>query len=194
MSLERKLLSALVAITTFAASLNAALTATRYEVVNIGALTFMPYSAGVSVSNSGFVAGIGSNGVNFQQGFNWREDTGIQWLSFPSGAGQSVADAVNDAGQVVGTSFEPSHGVLWNANGSVANVFQSAAVDQPTGLNNSGQVTGYRTALGSQSAYVWGSSYTDLGIPAPATSSQGYDINDVGQVVGDLNGGQAIGA
>src|SRR5947207_2970203 len=109
MSLERKLLSALVAITTFAASLNAALTATRYEVVNIGALTFMPYSARVSV-------------------------------------------------------------------------------------NNSGLVTGYRNTVNSQTAYVWGGSYTDLGYPSPATSSQGYDVNDLGQVAGHLNGGQAFGA
>src|SRR5947207_9861478 len=83
MSLERKLISALLAITTLAASSNAQVSATRYEVVDIGALTAMPYSLGISVSNSGFVAGIASNGTNFEQGFNWREGRGVQWLTHP---------------------------------------------------------------------------------------------------------------
>src|SRR4029078_3794536 len=112
--------------------------------VDIGALTPLAYSAGAAVSNSGFVAGFNSNGSTFQQGFIWSAGAGVQLLSMPPAASQSVASKVNDAGQVIGTSFDPSHGALWNAHGSVANVFQSAGVDQPTGLNNAGQVSGYR--------------------------------------------------
>jgi hypothetical protein len=184
MLLGRKLLSTLFVLSIFTASLRAQLSATRYEVVDIGASTAMPYSLGTSISNSGYVAGISSNGIDYQQGFSWREDTGIQWLSHPSGTGQSVTSEVNNAGQVVGTSFGPTHGVLWNADGSVAYVFQSSVIDQPTGLNNAGAVTGYRNTLGSQSAYIWDGTYNDLGFPSHTGSTQGYGINDLGQVAG----------
>jgi hypothetical protein len=175
------------ALITLPASLHAQVSATRYEVVDIGALTGLPFSAGLSVSNSGFVAGDGSNGINFSQGFIWRGDIGLRWLNHPSGAGQTAAFEVNDAGQVVGTA---AGGVLWNADGSVSHEFPTSV----NGLNNAGLVTGTRNTQTSQTAYIWDGSYTDLGIPAPAISSQGYDINDVGQVAGTLNGGQAFDA
>jgi hypothetical protein len=192
MVLQRKVLSALFAISTSAASLSAQIPATPYEVVDIGALTGMPFSSGSSVSNSGFVAGGASNGVG-QQGFNWHPDTGLQWLSHPFGGDQSSVSEVNDAGQVVGSAWSPNAGVLWNADGSVGHVFQSSGIDQPTDVNNLGQVSGYRNIRNTQSAYVWAGSYTDLGFPAPASSSQGHSINDAGQVAGHLNGGQAFG-
>jgi hypothetical protein len=185
----------LIAIGAFGALSNAAPPAAKYELVDIGALTPLSYSSGFAVSNSGYVVGLTSNGTTFQQGFIWHEGTGVRLLNLLSGSTEAVASKVNDAGQALGTSFDPTNGVLWNADASVTHVFQSAAIDQPTGLNNAGLVTGYRnTPGGGQSAYVWNGSYTDLGFPAPAISSQGYDINDVGQVAGVFNGGQAYGA
>jgi hypothetical protein len=195
MSHKRWTILPLVVIGSCSACLNAAPPVATYRVVDIGALTPLAYSTGASVSNSEIVAGFTSNGSGSQQGFIWSAGLGIRLLSFPPGATESVASRVNELGQVLGTSFDPSHGVLWNSNGSVANVFQSSAIDQPTGLNNAGLVTGYRNTLGGgQSAYVWNGSYTDLGHPPLAITSQGSDINDLGQVAGVLNGGQAIGS
>jgi uncharacterized membrane protein len=171
---------------------------TRWEVVDLGPLTGQTFSAGTAVSNTGYVAGLGSNGTTVMKGFSWRADTGLRLLAQPAGTSQSGPDAVNDAGQLVGTAFTGAgagRGVLWNADTSVNFVFQSAGVDQPTGLNNAGLVSGYRNALASQSAYVWNNgTYTDIGWPAPATSSQGYDINNAGQVLGHLNAGTKFGA
>lgn len=173
-------------------SLNAApLPTASYEVIDIGAQTGFPYSAGLSVSNSGYVAGLVSTGSS-QNGFVWRGDIGVRLLEHPAGTGQSVADNVNDAGQVVGTSFSPSRGVLWNASGQVSNVFNSASIDAPTGLNDAGVVAGYRNTTSSQTAFVWNGSYSDLGIPSPYISSQGYDVNNTGRVGGTLNGGGIV--
>jgi uncharacterized membrane protein len=186
-------LGVLAFIFTSASTSSAQVPSQPYELIDIGVLEGRLYSAGVSVSNTGYVAGLSSS-LSGQQAFVWHESTGIRGLDHPTGGGDTVASDVNDAGQVIGTAFSSANGIIWNADGSVANVFASSAIDQPTAINNAGSVTGYRNVGSSQSAYVWNGSYSDLGYPSPAMSSQGYDINNLGQVAGTLNGGQAFGA
>ncbi|MCE9609430.1 MAG: DUF3466 family protein [Chthoniobacter sp.] len=58
------------------------------------------------------------------------------------------------------------------------------------GINNLGEVTGYGTGPASPSgntAFVWtpGIGMQSIGVPAGGTLTQGFDINDLGQVTGN---------
>jgi probable HAF family extracellular repeat protein len=58
------------------------------------------------------------------------------------------------------------------------------------GINNLGEVTGYGTGPSSPSgntAFVWkpGTGMQSIGVPASGTLTQGFDINDAGQVTGN---------
>jgi len=56
------------------------------------------------------------------------------------------------------------------------------------GINSSGQVTGYATAAGNaRHAFVYDGVMHDIG--ALSSFSEGYDINDSGQVTGDIGAG-----
>src|SRR6185436_11038407 len=65
------------------------------------------------------------------------------------GGGQSGAAAINDAGQVVGYSFldgAPSHHAFLYNGGPLVDLGTFGGNESaPTGINKSGQVTGYAT-------------------------------------------------
>jgi len=157
------------------------------------------------INNSGMVVGrYGSGsgiplpgpGVPFGRGFVWdsingRHDLGLE----PVGNTQAVA--VNDSGQVVGTSE-----VLMNIGGSDFFVPRAFVWSETNGiqdigtlggnfsfanaLNSSGQVTGYsETASGNERAFVWNVGMGMQEIISPTgTSSRAWGINDEGIVVG----------
>ncbi len=183
-----------VLVAALCSSARAQLAGTQYQVINIGSQIGQPFSAGFSVSNTGYVAGVHSAPGSGQHAFLWRQDTGVVALNHPSGSGDTLASEVNNAGKVIGVSFSPTRSVLWNPNGLVANIFQSQSIDSPEGINTAGRITGRRNTSSSQSAFLWNNvSYTDIGWPAAAASSQGYDINDLDQIGGTLNGGTKFG-
>lgn len=107
--------------------------------------------------------------------------------------GPMQATAINDSGQVVGTSSNgaaPSTGVLYTGGATVS--LQGIAA--PNAINDSGQVAGISDA---DHAAVWtpdksgtGGTVTDLGTLGGAESIA-WGINDSGQVVGqsDVAGG-----
>jgi len=109
--------------------------------------------------------------------------------------GQSLAHAVNDAGQVVGSSPIPNsdskHPVLWSGAtiidlghlGSGAYDGQGGAVD----INNVGQVVGYSWVNQSvRHAFLWEDGVMhDLGAMGEGRNSNANAINASGQVVGE---------
>lgn len=121
----------------------------------------------------------------------------IQELPVFPGDSISAALAINDNGQVVGTSgicavptsFAPGvHAVLWQ-HGTVTNLggFGGGMNNSGLAINNAGQVVGISDLPGDTAthAFFWQSGVmTDLGTLPGDVYSQANDINSEGQVVG----------
>jgi probable HAF family extracellular repeat protein len=101
----------------------------------------------------------------------------------------SIAWAINDRGQVVGTSSTPAggqHAFLWQDGivtdlGTLGGLFSAARA-----INNRGQIVGVaEDANGDAHAVLWeNGAIIDLGTLG-GPSSQARAINDRGQIVGD---------
>lgn len=106
----------------------------------------------------------------------------------------SAAYGINDAGQVVGGSYDASanfHAFLWQGGsmqdlGTLGGDYSSAEA-----INESGQVVGVaRLANSTPHAFLWDGGMQDLGALG-WSQSIAYDIDDKGQVVGALQTGQS---
>jgi len=98
----------------------------------------------------------------------------------------SFAIAINDAGQVVGTSEGGSGAFLWQ-NGIMTDLGTlGGASASASGINEAGQIVGIsNNASGESHAFVWDNgTMTDLGTLPGDYYSEAYGINDAGQVVG----------
>jgi len=127
--------------------------------------------------------------------FLWTRETGMIALTFPSGAGESKATAINDLGQVVGYvgMGQSYHAFVWTLergmvdSGGLPGWVSSYA----TAINNAGQVAGYSTdASGHDRAFRWSSSegMIALGVLPGTVNSHAQGINSSGQVVGERDG------
>ena len=115
----------------------------------------------------------------------------------PQLSGDTIAGAaaINDRGQVVGTSgacMSPSplaHAVLWQ-NGSVIDLgsLGGALKNLATGINERGDVIGFSDLAGDATshAFLWTkhNGMQDLGTLPGDSSSSAFGINEEGQVVG----------
>lgn len=105
------------------------------------------------------------------------------------GGQSSVANDINDLGQVVGysmTSTGETHAFLYSAGAMVDLGTLGGNLSQATGINNSGQIVGFSRidGLGTTRAFVFaGGSMAEVGTLG-GTLSVAYDINDSGQIVG----------
>src|SRR4051812_7189110 len=108
-----------------------------------------------------------------------------------SNGNYSIANCINNSGQVAGSSSAPSSqmsdpGFLYS-NGQLTNIGTlGGEYGQPHGINTSGQIAGYSTlATGSYRAFIYtGGQMISIGTLG-ADYSVAYDLNDAGQVVGN---------
>ena len=107
------------------------------------------------------------------------------------GATSSAAVAIDDHGQVAGTSGSASgfpHAVMWD-NGTVTDlgILPGGTQSFATAINNRGQVVGFGdTPSGQQHAFRWeDGTMTHLGALEEGGSGLARTINDRGQVVGE---------
>lgn len=124
------------------------------------------------INDRGQVVGTGDGGA-----FVW--DRGVMTMLFPPGSLLSSADAINNAGQIVGSYFPPGdnaqHGYLWQ-RGRLTDLGYLAPVD----INDRGQVLALRTFTGDEhrACVWWHGRVTDLGFDSAVA------INNLGWVTG----------
>ncbi len=105
------------------------------------------------------------------------------------GEGRSVANSLNDQGQIVGVSsiaIEEAHAFLWQ-NGKMTDLGTlGGTFSEANGINEQGQVVGWSDTRDDEThAFLWqNGTMRDLGTLG-GTYSQANGINDQGQVVGE---------
>jgi probable HAF family extracellular repeat protein len=117
-------------------------------------------------------------------------------LAAPTGAPYTEANAINNAGQVVGESFAISSGLnatLWN--GSVPTIildggqYGAFAYD----INDSGVVAGTLYGASASQPFTWSAhKIRFLPVPALGFNNLAFGINDAGQIVGSTLDGPAL--
>ncbi len=220
---KNKNMKNVLAVLSLFALLSGSSQAATYTITDLGTLGF-PSSYAYSINNSGQI--VGQSGANvFLYSNGTMGSLGIEGRAFDiNNSGQVVgnfmgaahgffysngvttdlgnlgggyANAINDAGQVVGyRNFDPQqpgqqHAFLWN-NGSMTDLgtlggSYSFALD----INTSGQVAGsaYTTGNAAQRAFIYSNGVmTDIGTLG-GTGALALGINDSGQVVGSARTG-----
>jgi probable HAF family extracellular repeat protein len=106
----------------------------------------------------------------------------------------SEAWGVNAVGQVVGWSYTNGgsgltgvHGFLYSSNtNTLIDLTPNSDNGHALDINDAGQVTGYRTALGGYHAFRWQTgNFVDLGVLPGFAHSFGWAINAFGDVTGN---------
>ena len=125
--------------------------------------------------------------------FLWNQQTGSRSLQQLESATGSVAYAINDRGEIAGTSWVAGKTYLtfWDALGTPHNLGQLPYDNYNSffvgGISSSGQIVGYTSSyFTGDRAFVW-DPVGGLVNPGPADrSSRAMGINDLGQVVGSI--------
>jgi probable HAF family extracellular repeat protein len=169
-------------------------------VQNLGTLGGNIGSTAFDINNAGQVVGFANTVDEQTRAFLWTESTGIRNLG--SLGGYSFARAINDVGQVAGSSDTSiTHSAfLWSENTGMQNLGTLGDERNPSfafDLNNAGQVVGYSVILpsGQYRPFLWENGVmSDLNNLIPPDSGftlfDAQGINDAGQIVGagSING------
>jgi len=149
-----------------------------------GSVTYFDRGVGTAINNAGQVAGNTADGA-----FIWDSENGMRDLGTLSGY-ESRAEAISDAGQVVGWLDNTSgpwdpHAFLWEAGSGMIDLGPGRA----WGVNDSGQVVGSMNKL--YLAFYWGADTGMIRLDELLVSDSGWlrlcdawDINNRGQIVG----------
>jgi probable HAF family extracellular repeat protein len=151
------------------------------------------WSSGNAINDFGHVAGA----YNLNRPFIWQDGVLTDLGGFGGGTGFGYAHDINNAGQVVGSSFVNNgsegisqHAFLWE-DGVMTDL--GALPGRPDSrahaINSSGQVVGFSSSFDPDTTDELYESFLylngvmiDLGVPGEGNIA--YDINDSGQVVG----------
>jgi len=150
-------------------------------------------SSAVGINNHGQVVGTGFTITGDFRAVLYQDGVVTDLGALPGGF-RSQASGINDHGQVVGTGFTITgdfRPFLWQSGVGMTDLgdLPGGLLDLGAayGINDSGQVAGYSTAVNGVRAFLWDSAsgMTDLGdLPGGFDYSQANAINDGGQVVG----------
>ena len=144
----------------------------------------------LGINGSGVAVGQSSPGATGGDGARavvWNGTTATNLGTL--GGLQSLAQGINDAGQIVGWSFLSDgslRATLWQ-NGTIVNLGSGANFSYATAINNKGQVVGASTGPVNPRAYLWDQgTMTNLGAIGGG-DSVAFGINDQGIVVGQYD-------
>lgn len=149
------------------------------------------YTVATGINNSGQVTG--DSGTPLGEGRAFVYSNGVMTDLGTLSGDSSIGYAINNAGQVTGMSnrvaFVSSNGVM----SEVANAGEFGSFAVGRDINDSGQVTGYISAGGSERAFIRTNDVVTILGTLGGDSSLGYGINSSGQVTGgaQLANGQA---
>ena len=131
------------------------------------------------------------------EAFSWTSSGGMKGLGFPSGSNYGAADAINNSGQIVVTSFNADGSLessyVWSSGGGFQSIATLSGTTQTiaNGINDIGQVVGEsEDDAGNLSAFVWTSAggiqnLNNLIAPGTGWTLRGATaINANGQIVG----------
>lgn len=141
-------------------------------------------SFAIGINNKGQVVGGIVDGGYYGHAFLWTKSSGMKDL------GPGCAYAINDNGQIVGSSdLLAGHPAMWATTGDIIDLGSFGSNGVATSINNLGHVVGYATmtsgSLFSQ-AFLWTESGGIIGLGSlpGAVMSFARGINDNDQVVG----------
>lgn len=182
---------ALCLVAAFASSAASA-DAPQYTILDLGSLTPTGLSQGINISPDGDTVVGRAVGTGYQA-FYWTTGTGMTALPNLAGRNYAIANAVNDAGIIVGASTTTSFGsgslpVMWQ-NGVVTQLTVPAGqgVGQANAINSSGVIVGSVNSSLAQRAAIFGAGGTTIITATTANGSYmnyAYGINDAGLIIG----------
>jgi probable HAF family extracellular repeat protein len=149
-------------------------------------------SGAAGINSEGEVVG-GASGPGFAHAFSWTEAGGMQNLGSLDGAdsGNSEATAINDLGQIVGSSYSKALGTThatYFTDQAVIDLGTLGGFSEASAVNNLGQVVGDSAGVGFLTD-LHGGPMVDLNTLIPPDSGwirlfEANGINDAGQIVG----------
>lgn len=161
------------------------------SLVDLGNLMLNGYSAGNAINNSGQVTGEAQTPYG-GHAFITRNGEMVDLGAFAWGVSRGWA--INDIGQVAGTSFvtnNEKHAFITTLEDNMIDIGLSGYSSEALGINNAGQAVGYfgDNFGGSKRAFVTlNGVMTDLNTLIAAnigwTLMEAYDVNNSGQIVG----------
>lgn len=149
------------------------------------------------INNAGQVVGeyeLPFQGGEPHRGFVWDTSTNVMTDLGTLGGPNCYAEGINDAGLVVGTSDYSitawrGHAFVWNpATRTMTDLGTlGGTTSAATAINSAGQVVGYSRSTSSTTyAFMWNPTTGRMTtLDSVCGSSEAYDINDAGQIVGD---------
>jgi len=159
---------------------------------DLGTLPGYDGSEALGINDVGQVVGYayGAAATPSQAAFLWDEAGGMREIEVP-GHYRAIATSINNRGQVAIWTAGYARAVVWDAGTfTVIHTYPQIAegLPVPVAINEVGQVAGYQEPAGH--VWIWDpvAGVTDLGALPGAGSRyfyKTYDLNDLGQVVGD---------
>jgi probable HAF family extracellular repeat protein len=152
-----------------------------------------PRSLARDINDAGVIVGsANAGGTDLGHAVLWSGGS-VQDLGTLGTGFYSEAWGVNNLGQVVGWSYTDGgnglrgvHGFLYSQAEGLVDLTPNSDTGSALDINDAGQVTGYKTALGGYHAFrLQGGTFTDLGVLPGFAHSFGWAINASGQVAGN---------
>jgi probable HAF family extracellular repeat protein len=160
--------------------------------VALPSLPDRPRTLARDINDKGVIVGsANAGGTDLGHAVLWT-DGSIQDLGTLGTGLYSEAWAVNNLGQVVGWSYMDGgnglrgvHGFLYSEADGLVDLTPESDTGSALDVNDAGQVTGYKTALGGYHAFRWHEgTFLDLGVLPGLAHSFGWALNALGRVTG----------